>query len=169
MPDVSGVDLVKNIRSFSETQWIPVIMISGDSEIQTKIQSLDFGADDYLVKPFSNDELVARIKAVLRRSKNDNIDDVVRVDELEVNRNSRLVTYEGKEVSLTLTEFRILNELLMKRGNVLSRDELRQSALNNLNVTDRTIDVHMTSLRKKIDLCSKYIKTVRGVGYLFVR
>lgn len=169
MPEMNGVEVVKSIRSYHETRNLPIIMISGDSKTPLKVKTLELGADDYLVKPFSQEELVARINAVLRRSPKSKNHSRLEAEGLEIDQESHRVLYNGQEVGLTLTEYRILCELIQKRGKVLSRNDLRRSALNNLNVTDRTIDVHMTSLRKKIGHCSRSIKTVRGVGYLFIK
>lgn len=127
-----------------------------------RILALEAGADDYLMLPFLPRELIARLKSVHRRSQNHQR---FAHRELEIDVASHRVLLAGTEVTLTLTEFNILRELIMRSGQVLSRECLRESALNNLNVTDRTIDVHMASLRKKLPTFSAHIETIRGVGY----
>jgi len=169
LPEVHGSEIIKGIRGYHLTQNIPIIMMSGDGETNMKVKTLGLGADDYIVKPFSEEELVARILALIRRSGSSKESTLLTAEDLQVDLDSHKVIYRGEEQSLTLTEYRILCELLKNRGRVLSRDDLRRSALNNLGVSDRTIDVHMTSLRKKIDLCARFVKTVRGVGYLFIK
>ncbi|MCB0415402.1 MAG: response regulator transcription factor, partial [Bdellovibrionales bacterium] len=153
----------------SNSRFVPVLMISGDDEENAKVTTLEVGADDYVVKPLNPRELVARVNAVLRRvtSGEDGVDGKLSYEGLDIDLKSHRVLYRQDEVYLTLTEFKILVELVKEQGRVLSRDILRKRALGNLNVTDRTIDVHMASLRKKITLCADSIKTIRGVGYRF--
>lgn len=169
MPGMSGVEVVQRLRNTDKYRGIPIIMVTGLDGEEEKVRALEVGADDYVVKPFLPKELSARIKAILRRA-NDNMGgDIERLenDGLVVDLRSHKVTLDGNEIYLTLTEFKILGELLKRKGQVLSRDRLRQTALGNLNVTDRTIDVHMASLRKKLERCADCIQTVRGVGYRF--
>lgn len=166
---ITGVDLIKKLRSHSKSRFVPIIMISGDDEEEAKVISLQVGADDYIVKPLNPRELLARVGAVLRRSHvPEEISEVeLNIGKLKIDLKSHRIFNNSEEVYLTLTEYKILVELIRERGKVLSRDILRERSLGNLNVTDRTIDVHMTSLRKKIDLCAQSIKTIRGVGYRF--
>lgn len=166
MPKVSGVDVIRFLKAHQEYNTIPIIMVTGIDGEDEKVQALELGADDYIVKPFMPRELGARIKAVLRRSK-ESLKEVETVSAhgININLRSHKASVGEKELSLTLTEFKILAELIRKKGQVLSRDDLRQSALGNLNVSDRTIDVHMASLRKKISDKSRLVQTVRGVGY----
>ena len=171
MPGVTGSDVIRNVKSDPELYRIPIIMVTGVDTEEQKVEALELGAADYIVKPFLPRELSARIKAVLRRTMTQpqvvQEFNTLESGELAVDLRSHKVTRSGEEVYLTLTEFRILSELLKRKGQVLSRDRLRETALGNLNVTDRTIDVHMASLRKKLDDEARHIQTVRGVGYRF--
>ena len=164
----NGVEVIRQVRVFSEYKNIPIIMVTGVDGEDDKVQALETGADDYIVKPFMPKELSARIRALLRRSSGKSISvEKLQHDGLVIDLKSYKVFLDSTEISLTLTEFKILCELLKQKGQVLSRDKLRQTALGNLNVTDRTIDVHMASLRKKLVRFSDCIETVRGVGYRF--
>lgn len=169
LPGKRGVDVVYEIRAHAVFRNIPVIMVTGVTGDIEKIQALDCGADDYVTKPFSAKELAARTRAVHRRAKGNLSGDQSRLQQnnLVVDFSAHKVTLSDREVPLTLTEFNILSELLRRSGQVMSRDLLREKALGNLNVTDRTIDVHMASLRKKLDVMGRSIETVRGVGYRF--
>lgn len=167
MPGKSGAEIIKEIRSDVRFSEIPIMMVTGLDAEAEKVKALDSGADDYVTKPFSVREIVARVNALVRRShaahkmqqKN------ISVRDLLIDLNAHKVLHRGVEVPLTLTEFKILCELLKQSGQVLTRDRLREKALGNLNVTDRTIDVHMASLRKKLEDMGDQIETVRGVGY----
>ena len=172
LPGKSGVEILKEIR-LSETHCrLPVLMVTGLSGEGEIVSALDLGADDYVTKPFMPKALAARIKSVVRRvgdhpqTEVNNEDKLVN-GQLIVDFASHKVMLKNNEVSLTLTEFKILGELLRESGRVLTRDKLREKALGNLNVTDRTIDVHMASLRKKLEETGQSIQTVRGVGYRF--
>ncbi len=167
MPGKSGREIVREIRAHVQYADLPIMMVTGlDAEVE-KVESLGEGADDYVTKPFSIREVIARINALVRRSQaahRANQKSIV-VRDLTVDLVAHRVSLRGKEVPLTLTEFKILVELLRQCGQVLTRDRLREKALGNLNVTDRTIDVHMASLRKKLEEIGDLIETVRGVGY----
>lgn len=167
MPGKSGREIVREIRAHVQFADLPIMMVTGlDAEVE-KVESLSEGADDYVTKPFSIREVIARINALVRRSQaahRANQKSIV-VRDLTVDLVAHRVSLRGKEVPLTLTEFKILVELLRQCGQVLTRDRLREKALGNLNVTDRTIDVHMASLRKKLEEIGELIETVRGVGY----
>lgn len=168
LPGKTGVDALKEVRSSEKFAKLPIIMVTGLSGEDDKVNALDFGADDYVTKPFYPKELAARIKALARRSVSGETgkDRIVR-DGISMDFSAHRVWVENVEVSLTLTEFKILSELLKQTGQVLTREKLRERALGNLNVTDRTIDVHMASLRKKLGAAGGRIETVRGVGYRF--
>jgi DNA-binding response OmpR family regulator len=162
--------VIKEIRSSANFSEIPIMLVTGlDSEAE-KIQALELGADDYVTKPFSVKEVIARCHALMRRSKAAHKAEQANltVKDLNVDFAAHRVMLRGKEVPLTLTEFKILVELLRQAGQVLTRDKLREKALGNLNVTDRTIDVHIASLRKKLEDMGDNIETVRGVGYRLV-
>jgi DNA-binding response OmpR family regulator len=167
MPGKSGKMIIQEVRSSSRFSTTPIMMVTGLDGETEKIEALEMGADDYVTKPFSVREVIARAQALFRRSqvafrsKQKNLV----IKDLTMDFTSHRVLLRGSEVPLTLTEFKILGELLRQSGQVLTRDKLREKALGNLNVTDRTIDVHMASLRKKLTDMGDSIETVRGVGY----
>lgn len=167
MPGRSGRELIQDLRTNVAYSEIPVMMVTGLDSEGEKVVSFGAGADDYVTKPFSVREVIARIQALVRRSHATHRSQQrnIVVKDLQVDLIAHRVVMNGKEVPLTLTEFKILVELLKQAGQVLSRDRLRERALGNLNVTDRTIDVHMASLRKKLETMGDAIETVRGVGY----
>lgn len=176
LPGKTGVEAVKEVRASENFGRLPIIMVTGLSGEEDKVHALDLGADDYVTKPFYPKELAARIKALARRTDlkfNDTrvptkAEDRITRDQLLIDFSAHRVTVAGLEIALTLTEFKILGELLKQSGQVLTREKLRERALGNLNVTDRTIDVHMASLRKKLGtVIGNQIETVRGVGYRF--
>ncbi len=175
LPGKTGVEAVREVRASQNFGRLPIIMVTGLSGEEDKVNALEFGADDYVTKPFYPKELAARIKALARRSdvvappdgKGAASDNKITRDTLIIDFSAHRVTIDGAEVALTLTEFKILSELLKQAGQVLTREKLRERALGNLNVTDRTIDVHMASLRKKLGTIGNQIETVRGVGYRF--
>jgi DNA-binding response OmpR family regulator len=169
LPGKTGVELVQEVRANPKFSRIPIIMVTGLSGEEDKVNALDLGADDYVTKPFYPKELAARIKALARRVDTDPKQQKLVVDDLTLDFAAHRVLLNGREVPLTLTEFKILGELLKQSGQVLTREKLRERALGNLNVTDRTIDVHMASLRKKLEPWGNNIETVRGVGYRFTQ
>lgn len=171
MPGQSGEEVIRGLNMQEPgAKRVPVIMLTGVDDEDQKVRLLELGADDYITKPYSAKELGARIKAVLRRSeKTVDTEATLLVDGISVDTMAHRASVDGIELSLTLTEFRILTELLRSAGKVLSRDELRVSALGNLNVSDRTIDVHMAAVRKKLKEKAKHIQTVRGIGYRFTQ
>jgi DNA-binding response OmpR family regulator len=167
MPGKTGKELIAEIRSHSQWSEIPIMMITGLNSEADKIAALDIGADDYITKPFSLKEAVARANALVRRrwqSHKSQIKNLV-FGPIEIDLKAHKVVRGGLEIPFTLTEFRILTELVKQVGQVITRDRLRERALGNLNVSDRTIDVHMASVRKKLDGLGDNIETVRGVGY----
>ena len=167
MPGKSGTELIKELRASLRFCETPVMMLTGlDSEAE-KVAALEIGADDYVTKPFSVKEVVARIQALVRRSTaaHKSTQKMMSIQGLTIDLVAHRVMMDDCPIALTLTEFKILVELMRQSGQVLTRDRLRERALGNLNVTDRTIDVHMASLRKKLDSMGDHIETVRGVGY----
>ncbi len=170
MPGMSGIDVCKKLRTQKETAAIPIIMLTAKGSETDKVVGLELGADDYMTKPFSPKELVARVKALLRRTSMDKNDvrEVLECEDLKVDLTSHKATVKGTEVPLTFTEFRLLKELMAEKGRVLARDQLVDRVMGEgVSVTARAIDVHLASLRKKIAPYSDYIETVRGVGYRF--
>lgn len=167
MPGRSGREVIKDIRGNSKFVDIPIMMVTGLNSEEDKILALEMGADDYVTKPFSIREVIARAQALVRRATQSHKSQQksLVLKEIMIDLAAHKVFLKGNEVQLTLTEFKILVELLRQSGQVLTRDKLRERALGNLNVTDRTIDVHMASLRKKLEHMGDSIETVRGVGY----
>ena len=169
LPNISGIDLLKKIRSDETLEQIPVIMLTAKNMEEDKLEGLEDGADDYITKPFSVREVLARITSVLRRYKytsNEKIE-VLKADDIQVNVNKHIVTKNGQEIELTLKEFQILKLLIENKGNVLTRTFLLDKIWGyDYYGETRTLDVHIRHLRKKIgDNDSKLIETVRGVGY----
>lgn len=176
LPGKTGVEALREVRASLEFSKLPVIMVTGISGEDDRVNALDVGADDYVTKPFYPKELAARVKALMRRSidlnrteeksKNPHTDRL-QIGAVAIELFAHRASVEGQEVQLTLTEFNILKELLQQSDHVLTRQKLRERALGNLNVSDRTIDVHMASLRKKLGTHGGCIQTVRGMGYRF--
>lgn len=169
LPNISGIDLLKKIRSDESLEQIPVIMLTAKNMEEDKLEGLQDGADDYITKPFSVKEVLARITSVLRRYKytsNEKVE-VLKADDIQVNVNKHIVTKNGTEIELTLKEFQILKLLIENRGNVLTRTFLLDKIWGyDYYGETRTLDVHIRNLRKKIgDDDAKYIETIRGVGY----
>jgi two-component system, OmpR family, alkaline phosphatase synthesis response regulator PhoP len=169
LPGIDGLEVCRALRSDGRTAGIPVIMLTARSEETDRVLGLELGADDYVTKPFSPRELTARIKAVLRRtSRKPNQTDQIRRGELTIDMARREVNCGKDNIILTATEFRLLQFFADHPGLVFSRDQLIDGALGrDVSVIDRTIDVHITSLRKKLGDCGKWIETVRGFGYRF--
>ncbi len=169
MPGVDGLEVCRRLRAEPKTAAVPIIMLTAKSSEADRVVGLELGADDYVTKPFSPREMVARVKAVLRRaSRGQETSQVHRHGELQIDVDRREVTYRSRRISVTATEFRILCALAGSPGRVLSRDEIIERALErDTAVTDRTIDVHVTALRRKLGKGGGYIETVRGFGYRF--
>ena len=171
LPDLSGVEICKNIRKDTKLKSLPIIMLTAKGEEEDKIKGLDSGVDDYLTKPFSFNELLARIKAVLRRSDPKIVSDYIEFDDLKLNRNERRVFRSDIEITLGPTEFRLLEFFLLNPKRVYSRDQILENVWpNNINVESRTIDVHIRRLRKSVNLKNKkeLIRTVRSAGYSLI-
>jgi two-component system, OmpR family, alkaline phosphatase synthesis response regulator PhoP len=169
LPGIDGLEVCRRLRSDARTSGIPIIMLTAKSGESDRIVGLELGADDYVTKPFSPRELAARVKAVLRRSvAQTSQPSLIRRSELTIDLDRREVICEGKSISLTASEFRLLQFLAEHPGRVFSRSELIDAALGrDVAVVDRTIDVHITGLRKKMAKCGEWIETVRGFGYRF--
>ena len=179
LPDINGLDVLRRIRRM---QSPPVVMLSAHNEETDRIIALEIGADDYVPKAFSSRELLARIRAVLRRcapeqesappEKTDGRD-ILRVRDLTVNNHTKEAFLHGEPLNLTVSEFQILFTLISEPGSVFSREDLlRITAERDFNKYDRSIDVHISSLRRKLreDTGSpQYIRTLRGVGYSLIR
>ncbi|MDC0896119.1 phosphate regulon transcriptional regulator PhoB [uncultured Candidatus Pelagibacter sp.] len=171
LPDFSGIEICKNIRKDTNFKNLPIIMLTAKGEEEDKIKGLDSGVDDYLTKPFSFNELFARIKAVLRRSDPKLVSDNLEFEDLKLDRNEKRVFRNEKEIKLGPTEFRLLEFFLTNPKRVYSRDQILENVWpNNINVESRTIDVHIRRLRKSINLKDQkeLIRTVRSSGYSLI-
>lgn len=171
LPDVDGLEVFRRLKKNDRTAAIPVVMLTAKADEVDRVVGLELGADDYVTKPFSPREVVLRVKAILRRSVQVN-NDVIQLIEFGPVRldSERFEVYiEEEKVILTSTEFKLLHELLAKRGKVLTRKHLLENVWGYVqNVTDRTVDTHIKRLRQKIGpAAAAYIETIRGVGYRF--
>lgn len=168
LPGEDGVELLKFLRNSPDTCRIPVIMATAKGMEYDKVQSLDLGADDYLVKPFGMMEMVSRVKAVLRRCKSTEVQHLLKTGGLVVNLDEHTVTIDNERIQLTLKEFELLRLFLSHPGIAFTRDQL----LNDIWGADyasetRTVDMHIRTLRGKLADYGKMIETVRGIGYRF--
>ncbi|MFQ5561937.1 MAG: phosphate regulon transcriptional regulator PhoB [Parvularculaceae bacterium] len=168
LPKVSGIEVCRRLRSRQETRNMPVIMLTARSEEADRVRGLETGADDYLTKPFSTNELMARMRAVLRRIRPGLAEDIVRCGDINLDRSSRRVVRGEKEIHLGPTEFRLLDHMIQHPGRVFSREQLLNAVWGtDVFVEVRTVDVHIGRLRKALN---KYgqgdpIRTVRSAGY----
>ena len=172
LPDGSGLDLCKSIKSNSDTESIPIIILTAKDDEVDKVVGFELGADDYVTKPFSVRELILRVKAVLKRgSKKKEIVEVVRqFGDLKIDVDSHEVHVDDAKINLTALEFRLLRQLVDTRGRVQSRDQLLSDVWGySAEVTTRTVDTHVKRLREKLGPMGKYVHTIRGVGYKFAR
>ena len=169
MPGLDGIQVCQQLRADPRAGRIPVIMLTAKATEADRIVGLELGADDYITKPFSPREVVARIKAVLRRTTTQaSPAQLIRSGDLVMDLSGHDVTFRGQHISLTATEFRILEFLASRPGRVFSRDEIIDAALpNEQAVFDRTVDVHITAIRRKLGTGGDQIETVRGFGYKF--
>ena len=173
LPDGSGLDLCKKIKSNSETEATPVVILTAKDDEVDRVVGFELGADDYVTKPFSVRELILRVKAILKRS-DTKTKEVVEVErqfgDLKIDVDSHEVHVDSQLIELTALEFRLLKELVDKRGRVQSRDQLLSEVWGyNAEVTTRTVDTHIKRLREKLGSMGKYVQTIRGVGYKFSR
>jgi two-component system phosphate regulon response regulator PhoB len=169
LPGMDGLEVCRRLRAEPRTSRIPVIMLTAKASEADRVVGLEMGADDYVVKPFSPRELVARVKAVLRRSTPASESaEVLRRADLVVDLSRHEVTWRGRPLELTPTEFRILHYLVARPGRVCARSDIIDGALErDAAITDRTIDVHVNALRRKLGKGGDRIETVRGFGYKF--
>lgn len=169
LPGIDGLELCKLLKGKASTSSIPIIMLTAKGTEADVVVGLELGADDYVVKPFSPRELVARVKTVLRRTNSKPADeDIIKVGPVEINTQRYEVFVNEEKVELTTTEFKILEVLAEGRGRVYTRDQLlKQKRLwgDDKLVYDRTIDVHIKNLRDKLGPAGRMIKTVRSIGY----
>jgi DNA-binding response OmpR family regulator len=169
LPGMNGIEILKNLRQNSD---VPVLMLTAKSEEMDKIIGLELGADDYLTKPFSPKELMARIKAILRRGTSQNQPPTLKEADLEVDRQQMSVRQNGTDLHLSAIEFKLLWALMSQAGRVFTREQLMESIYDSQHpvVFDRTIDGHIKKLRKKLGdkpKTPRYIESIFGVGYKF--
>ncbi len=170
MPGVSGVELARRLRRDAATCNIPIIMLTAKAEEADKVGGLDSGVDDYITKPFSIRELMARIKAVLRRSQSGIEEQAIQYNDLVLEPLSKIVTINGKPLKLGPTEYRLLHFFMSHPDHALSRERLLDAVWGSaVYIDDRTVDVHIRRLRKILatDHYDSYLQTVRGTGYRF--
>ena len=167
MPGMSGLEVCKQLSGDARTSRVPIIMLTAKAAETDKIVGLEMGADDYITKPFSVRELLARVRAVLRRAKEPaDKQAVIKRGELTIDIGRHQVTFGGQKIALTTTEFKILEFLAAHPEMVRTRDAIIDGALGRDEaIFDRTIDVHITALRRKLSAGGAHIQTVRGVGY----
>jgi len=168
LPKVSGVEVCRQLRARPETRRMPILMLTARGEETDKVRGLDTGADDYVVKPFAMSELVARIRALLRRTRPELVEERLEFEDIVLDRASRRVTRSGRNVRLGPTEFRLLDFLMQRPGRVFSRERLMDAVWGpNTYVELRTVDVHVGRLRKALREggAADPIRTVRSAGY----
>lgn len=168
LPSVSGIEVCRRLRGRSETKNIPIVMLTARAEEADKVRGLDTGADDYIVKPFSMNELAARMKAVLRRIRPGLVAEAVVFGDIEIDRAAHRVRRGGDEIHLGPTEFRLLDHLMQNPGRVFSREQLLNAVWgSDVFVEARTVDVHIGRLRKALNVDGRPnpIRTVRSAGY----
>jgi len=168
LPIIDGFDVCKHLKSNTATAHIPIIILSAKSQEADKVLGLELGADDYITKPFSPRELIARVRATLRRGREPRPAARIERGDIVIDSAKHKVTVCGEEVPLTSTEFRLLEFMARQPGVVLSRDRILDAVSGyDAVVCDRTVDAHIKSLRRKLDKAKDYIETVRGAGYRF--
>ena len=168
LPDLSGIKICQYLKQDEKVKNIPIIMLTAKGEEEDKVKGLESGVDDYITKPFGFNELMARIKALLRRSDPKTVSDDLIFEDLKLDRTEKRVFRDNNEIHLGPTEFRLLEFFLLNPKRVFSRDQILESVWpNNINVESRTIDVHIRRLRQSINLSGKkeLVRTVRSAGY----
>ena len=168
LPGLSGIELVRRLRARPETKQLPIIMLTARGEEPERVRGLATGADDYIVKPFSVPELLARVQALLRRARPERLSAILAVGDIQLDREKKRVLRGGREITLGPTEFRLLEFLMESPGRVYSRDQLLNSVWgHDVYIDERTVDVHVGRLRKALNRGreSDPIRTVRGGGY----
>lgn len=170
LPVVDGYEVLKTLRRHERTASIPILLLTARREEEDRLRGFEYGADDYVTKPFSARELALRVKALLRRSHAEPVSQshTLRVGDVEIDRDSHRAYTEGKEMELTPLEYRLLEVFLERRGRVQTRRQLLQAAWNTeARIETRTVDMHVARLRAKLGNAGNLLETVRGVGYRF--
>jgi DNA-binding response OmpR family regulator len=172
LPGMNGLEVLTELR---KTSQLPVVMLTAKGDEMDRIVGLEIGADDYLPKPCNPRELIARLRAVLRRTQvetQSQVDDIIRIDELEIDHSQHHVLKNNEPLELTVTEYNILNTLVSHLGRVVEKNQLAEEAMSrSLTLFDRSLDMHLSNLRKKLGTHEDgqvRIKTIRGVGYMYV-
>ena len=168
VPGVSGIELCRRLRMRAETERLPIIMLTARGEESDRVRGLSTGADDYLVKPFSTPELIARVRALLRRANPERVATVLSIGDLELDREKKRVTRNSRPIELGPTEYRLLEFLMERPGRVFSREQLLDGVWGSeIYIDERTVDVHVGRLRKAVNRGNEAdpIRTVRGAGY----
>ncbi len=170
LPNLSGIEICRSLRARPETSEVPIIMLTARGEETERVRGLATGADDYVVKPFSVPELLARVKSLLRRSSPDAVAGTLQAGDLSLDRRTRRVRRSGRDIDLSPTEFKLLEHMMQAPGRVFTRSQLLDSVWGrDVYVDERTVDVHVGRLRKSISRAREVnpIRTVRGMGYSF--
>ena len=166
LPEEDGLSVLRKLRGNSETKDLPIIMLTAKSTEYDKVIGLDGGADDYVTKPFGTMELVARVKALLRRAEPVSDGKEYSIGPLLLNPDKHIIKVDGQDVALTLKEFQLLCYLIRNKGNVMTRDQILQEIWGyEFDGENRTVDVHIRTLRSKLGKAGDLIETVRGIGY----
>ncbi len=168
LPIMDGFEVCRTLKNDDRVAHVPIIILSAKSQETDKVVGLELGADDYVTKPFSPRELIARMRAILRRRKGEHAGNKIQRGQITMDRTRHKVTVGGKEISLTLTEFKLLEFMARRPGMVFSRARILDAvAGQDTIVCDRTVDAHIKSLRHKLGRAKDYIETIRGAGYRF--
>ena len=169
LPGDDGLDILRKLRSSDKTKKLPIIMLTAKGSELDKVKGLDFGADDYITKPFGVMELVSRINAVLRRSGTDNEEDtILEFDGIIIDNTRRVVSVSGESITLTFKEFELLHYLMLNKGLALDRNKILETVWGyDFEGESRTLDMHIRTLRQKLGMLAYNIKTIRNVGYKF--
>ncbi len=170
LPGLDGIEVCKQLRSTEDTKYIPILMVTAKSEESDIITGLEVGADDYITKPFSPKVLIARVRAILRRSRRNPINEgrepYVKIHDIQIDTTKHEVTVSGQQLTLSVTEFAILEFLTRNPGWVFSRNQIIGAVKGeDYPVTERSVDVQILGLRKKLGEQGRMIETVRGIGY----
>ncbi len=170
LPGLDGIEVCKQLRSTEDTKYIPILMVTAKSEESDIITGLEVGADDYITKPFSPKVLIARVRAILRRSRRNPIDEgrepYIKIHDIQIDTSKHEVVVAGQPMSLSVTEFAILEFLARNPGWVFSRNQIIGAVKGeDYPVTERSVDVQILGLRKKLGEQGRMIETVRGIGY----
>lgn len=166
LPEEDGISVMKKLRENPETKDMPIMMLTAKSTEYDKVLGLDGGADDYVTKPFGTMEFIARVKALLRRTEHTNSSGEYHIGPLYLNPAKHIIQVNGKDVVLTLKEFQLLCYLIENKGGVMSRDQILQDIWGyEFDGENRTVDVHIRTLRSKLGEAGNLVETVRGIGY----